>query len=297
MYIVLNYELKFKDEKDNFHQISIDKEKDIILDYFDIVKLNQIVRENYQLGENIHVYCIEKDTFKKETNELDNKHIYKFKIKKEVSFKDLKYTSNHKQQNDFKVYKFCSMIDKLIQQKQWEKCIEGLIESLDFKNLIKVSVYLRSIPKNQSNLLLINNAIEKIEEKALLKSFELNSVEIKDIIKLLDYQYTNESLIISRLKNHIYSEDIDLTILEKEINMLSELSNKNLLSVLSEDYGNKLILIYSSTINNSDKKEIFKKCEILFLNIIDFLEISQCDTNNIKEKYNFLVKQNKRLLF
>lgn len=297
MYIVLNYELKFKEEKDNFHQISIDKDKDIILDYFDIVKLNKIVRENYKLGESIHVYCLDKDSFKKETNELDDKYIYKFKIKKEVSFKDLKYTSNHKQQNDFKVYKFCSMIDTLIQQNQWEKCIEGLIETLDFKNLIQISIYLRGIPKNQSNISLINSAIERIEEKALLKSFELNSVEIKDIIKLLDYQYTNESLIISRLKNHIYSEDIDLNVLENEIDILSELSNKNLLNALSEDYGNKLILIYSSTINNNDKKEIFKKCESLFLNIIDFLEISQCDTNKIKEKYNFLVKQNKRLLF
>lgn len=300
MYIVLNYKLILKNEnnKSNYYEISMDKDKEIISTSYDVVKLSKIVRENYSLGEDIHVYCIDEYSFEQKTNEIQNKNIYKFKVKAEVGFKDLKSTSRLYSKNDFMVYKFCSNIEKLIFQKEWDKCLAGLVESLDFKTLLDIAIYLKNLPKNQNNISLINDAIDKIEEKALLKSFETNSVKVDDLIKLLDGSYKNELLVISRLKNHIYSGYTDLDVLNNEVNILSELSNKNIFKHLSEDYADKLILIYSSCNNiNSEKKEIFKKCESTFNKIVIFLEENQFDSSKIKEKYEFLMKQKKRLLF
>lgn len=297
MYIVLNYKLNFNKEQNenDYYEISVETDKKITLDSFDIVELNRIVKENYLLGDDIHVYCINEDSIEKRINEIQSKTIYRFQIKSEVEFKVLKESSKYKNQSNFMVYKFCSTTEELILQNKWEKCVNGLIETLDFKTLLDVSNYLRDIPKNVHNMSLINEAIEKIEEKALMKSFETNPIDIKDIIKLLNDTHKNDSLIISRLKIHIYSKYVDLDILENEINMLSNLQNKNILNSLSEDYANKFVIMYSSS--DVEKREVSKKCEDILGVIIQFLESNSFDASKIKEQYNFLLKQNKRLRF
>lgn len=297
MYIVLNYKLSFNKEQNenDYYEISMETDKKITLDSFDIVELNKIVKENYLLGDDIHVYCINENSIEKRINEIQSKTVYRFQIKSEVEFKVLKESSKYKNQSDFMVYKFCSTTEELILQNKWEKCVNGLIETLDFKTLLDVSNYLRDIPKNVQNMSLINEAIEKIEEKALIKSFETNPIDIRDIIRLLDDNGKNDSLITSRLKIHIYSKYVDLESLEDEIKLLSSLKNKDLLNSLSEDYTNKLVIIYSST--DTEKKEVFKRCEYILDLIVEFLDTNAFDSFKIKEKYNFLLKQNKRLLF
>lgn len=297
MYIVLNYKLNFEKEKneENYYEISIKSDKKVTLDSYDIVELNNMVKQNYSLGDDIHVYCIDENSIQKRINEIQNKTIYKFQIKSEVEFKVLKESSKHKNLNNFMIYKFCSTIEELIIQNKWEKCVNGLIETLDFKTLLDISNYLRDLPKNSQNISIINEAIEKIEEKALIKSFDKNPIKIQDIIRLLDDNKNNESLIISRLKIHIYSSCLNLSNLEDEIQVLSNLKNKNLLNSLSEDYANKLIISrYSSDI---EKKDMLKKSENIFNLIINFLEENAFDSFKIKEKYDFLLKQNKRLIF
>lgn len=297
MYIVLNYKLDFKKDinEENYYEISVNSDKKITLDSYDIVKLNNMVKENYSLGDDIHVYCINENSIQKRINEIQNKIIYKFQIKSEVEFKVLKESSKHKNLNNFMIYKFCSTIETLIVQNKWEQCVNGLIETLDFKTLLDISNYLRDLPKNSQNMSILNETSEKIEEKALIKSFDKNSIKMSDIIKLLDNNKNNESLIISRLKIHIYSSYLNLNSLEDEIKLLSNLKNKNLLNVLCEDYANKLIISQSSS--EIERKEIFKKSEYIFGLLINFLEENSFDSFNIKEKYNFLVKQNKRLIF
>lgn len=297
MYIVLNYKLNFNKEQNeyDYYEISIDANKGITLDSFDIVELNKIVSDNYCLGDDIHVYCVDENSIEKKLSEIQNKVIYRFQIKSEVEFKMLKESSKYKNQNSFMVYRFCSTIEELILQNKWEKCVNGLIQTLDFKTLLDVSNYLRDMPKNVQNISLINQAIGKIEEKALIKSFETNPIDIGDILQLLDDNQTNDSLIISRLKIHIYSKCANLDILEHEVKLLSNLKNKNLLNSLSEDYANKFIIIYSSS--DIEKKETFKRCEHILNILIEFLESNAFDPFKVKEKYNFLLKQNKRLPF
>lgn len=297
MYIVLNYKLNFSREQSefNYFEISSNSNKMITLDSFDIVELSKIVKNNYLLGEDIHVYCLNKNTFEKNINEMQDKITYKFQVKSEVDFKILKESSNYKNQNTFMVYRFCSMIEDLIYSNRLKGCVNRLVESLDFKTLLEISNYLKNLPKNINNLSSINNAIEKIEEKALIKSFEVNCIELEDIIELLSYDCKCKNLILSRIKIHLYSRYVDFNILEKEINMLVNIPNKQILHLLSEDYVNKLILLYSTS--NEEKKDVLKKCESILRMIINFLDTNSFDSSKITEQHNFLLKQNRRLLF
>lgn len=292
MYIVLNFKLNFNEttNKLDFYEISMDKDKKIISDFFDISELNSIVKNSYKLGDEIHVYCINDETLQKKLNVSSNKIIYKFQIKSYVEFRILKESSKSESQNQFMLYRFCSTIDNLIEKNKWDKCINGLLDTLDLDSLLSVSEYLEYIPKSSINLPYITNALEKIKNKALIKSFEIDEIDIKKIASLVDI---NAHLVISRIKIHLYSNITDIDSLEKELDFLIDIWDKNLIKLLYKDYINKLALIncYSEQF---DKKDTLKKSELILTKITKCVDLN---SDEINEKFNSLFKQNKRLLF
>ena len=292
MYIVLNYKLNFNEQTNSsdFYEICVDSDKDIISDMYDIIELSNIVENNYSLGESIYVYCIKEETLNEIVDEFKKKRIYKFQVKSYVKFKILKESSKHQNKNQFMMYKFCSTIDKLISENKWDKCVDGLIETLDYKSLLKVSEYLKYTPKNSDTINHITSAVKKIENTIVIKSFDIKDMNICDIVKLLNSDVTNKNLLISRLKSHIYDE-IDLNTLEKEINYLIEISHIDLLRYMYKDYLNKLIVLNYNT-DDSNKKDYLLKSNAILDEISFYIDK---ENNNLSEQFNSIFKQNKRL--
>lgn len=297
MYLVLNYRLNFDDEFDinNYYELSMHSSKNVFVDMFDCEELNKCLRDNYSLGEDIHVYCIEPETLTINQDELNEKSIYRFKIKSEVPFKILKSSSKYLNQNNFMVYRFCSSMQDLIKQNKWEQCVQGLINSLNFNSLIEVSNFLKDSPKSSKDEFIINKAIEEIEHKALLESFNIKGVDIKDIINISLKDKGSENLIISRIKSRIYSEIEDVESIFLDLKILKSIENTNILKELSLDYMNKIILIYCSA--SVGKKDILKKAELIVDDLIGYLESNNYEYCYIEEQYNNLIKQSKRLCF
>lgn len=297
MYLILNYKLNFDEKKnlEDIYEISTPIGKDILVELFDCEQLNKALKNNYSLGEDIHVYCIDGESLESDTDELNKTISYKFKIKSEVPFKLLKQSSKYINQNNFMVYKFCSTTKDLIIQNKWEQCIQGLVDSLDFETLIEVANFLKNIPKSTQDIDLINEAIEKIEYKALIESFNIDNLNIKDILKMQYVDDNIENIIISRVKSHIYSDSVGLEQIQEDICILKSVSHKDILKKLSSDYMNKFILIFSCM--EANRKEGFRKIEILVEELIDFLKKFQYPYSHVEEKYNILIKQNKKLYF
>ena len=264
MYIVLNYKLNFsaKNNANDFYEICVDYDKNIISPIYDIVELSNIVENNYSLGESIYVYCIDENTLNETIDDFKKKRIYKFQVKSYVNFKLLKESSKYENKNQFMIYKFCSTIDSLISENKWDKCVDGLVETLDYSSLLKISEYLKYTPKNSDTISHISNAVKKIEATIVIKSFDINNIEIIDIVKLLNSDINNKNLLVVRLKNHIYDE-IDLETLEEEINYLTSTPHTNLLSYIYQDYINKLIILNYNIEDDDKKYYISKSNEIL----------------------------------
>ena len=292
MYIVLNYKLNFNENtnSNDFYEICVDSNRNIIANMYDIIQLSDIVENNYQLGESIYVYGIKKDTLNEVIDEFKKKKIYKFQVESYVKFKILKESSKHQNKNQFMMYKFCSTIDKLIAENKWDMCVDGLIETLDYKSLLKVSEYLRYTSKNSDTINHISNAIKKIENTIVVKLFEIKNIDIYDIIKLLNSSETNKDLLISRLKTHIYSE-INLDELEKEVQYLIEMCPNSLLEYIYKDYINRLVIL-NYNVDELNKKNYLIKSNAI-LNEIS-LNINK-ENNDLIEKFNSIFKQNKRL--
>lgn len=292
MYIVLNYKLNFsaKSNSDDFYEICVDYDKNIISPIYDIVELSDIVENNYSLGESIYVYCIDENTLNETIDDFKKKRIYKFQVKSYVNFKILKESSKYENKNQFMMYKFCSTIDSLISENKWNKCVDGLVETLDYNSLLKISEYLKYIPKNSETINHISNAVKKIEATIVIKSFDINNIDIIDIVKLLNSDINNKSLLIVRLKNHIYDE-IDLKTLEGEINYLTSTPYTNLLSYVYQDYINKLVILNYNIDDDNKKYHISKSNEILE-KISSYIGDTNLGLNN---KFNSIFKQTKRL--
>lgn len=297
MYLILNYKLNFDEKKNlgDIYEISTPIGRDILVELFDCEQLNKALKNNYSLGEDIHVYCIDGESLETDSDELSKKISYKFKVKSEVPFKLLKQSSKYINQNNFMVYKFCSTTKDLIIQNKWEQCIQGLVDSLDFETLIEVSNFLKNIPKSSQDIDLINEAIKKIEYKALIESFNINNLNIKDILKMQYVDENIENIIVARVKAHIYSDSLGLEQIKEDICVLKSISHKDILRKLSLDYMNKFILIFSCIETN--RKECFRKIEVLIEELIDFLKKHKYHYSHIEEKYNILIKQNKKLYF
>lgn len=292
MYIVLNYKLNFsaKNNSNDFYEICVDYDKNIISPIYDIGELSNIVESNYFLGESIYVYCIDEDTFNEIFDDFKKKKIYKFKVKSYVSFKILKESSKYENKNQFMMYKFCSTIDSLISENKWDKCVDALVETLDYNSLLKISEYLKYIPKNSETINHISNAVKKIEATIVIKSFDIDNIEIIDIVKLLNSDINNRSLLIIRLKNHIYDE-VDLKTLEDEINYLTSTPYTNLLSYVYQDYINKLIIL-NYNISDYNKKYCISKSNEILEKIASYIGDTNLELNN---KFNSIFKQSKRL--
>lgn len=292
MYIVLNYKLNFsaKSNSNDFYEISVDYDKSIISPIYDIVELSDIVEKNYSLGESIYVYCIDESTLNEIVDNFKKKKIYKFQVKSYVNFKILKESSKYENKHQFMIYKFCSTIDSLISENKWDKCVDGLIETLDYNSLLKISEYLKYIPKNSETISHISNAVKKIEATIVIKSFDINNIEVIDIIKLLNSDINNKGLLVARLKKHIYDE-INLETLEEEINYLTSTSHTNLLSYIYEDYINKLVIL-NYNIEDEDKKAYISKSNEILEKISSYIGDIDLELNN---KFNSIFKQSKRL--
>lgn len=292
MYIVLNYDLNIdKSDKPIYHKIRINQKERVICNSFDIAELSKILSKNYVLGDDIHVYYIES---LESTRDNDTDTItHSFYIQSEVEFRILKESSQRKNINDFMVYRLCSTVDELITQQKWDKCIEGLINSSDLKHLIKVYTYLNenyNKPKYSTD---ISNTIERIQEKVLTKLFDNNCIDIVDVVEFLNRE--NCSLILSKLKLHIYSEDTNFNVLEHDIDVISTSSKISLLCPLFRDYTDKAILIYFYC--DANKKESFLRCQLFLKKIIDILDKNNLDSSIITEKYTFFLNHKKWLLF
>lgn len=297
MYLILNYELNF-DKNNNlndYYEVSIPENKNVLIDTFNCIDLNKALRESYLLGDDIHVYCINEETLSIQNDQINENTVYKFQIKSEVPFKILKESSKRLNQNNFMVYKFCSTINELICQNKWEKCIQGLLDNLDFNTLVEVSKFLRNMPKSTKNFDLINDAIEKMEDKLITKSFEVNNLDIEYIAKLLNENNSSKDLIKSRIKIYIYSDITSIEELDINIKILNNIDDKNILKELFLDCVNKLIILSYEI--DYDRKEYFKKIEEIIDNIINYFKNNNCEYLSIQEKYASFIKLSKKLYF
>lgn len=266
MYLILNQDLKTKDRVfEDMYQVSISSNKDVFVEMFDMEEFNNRLLKNYSLGEDIHVYLIDENSIKKKEDVLSENLIYTFKVLREVSFKILKSTSLYLEENVFMMYKFCSSIDSLIASGKWDKCVEGLINSLDFFKLVKIFDFLKSKTKTSSNIDIINKTIESVRENLILKSFDEVNIDFKCYLMLisLDSKYFN--LLISRIKLSIYKDVCSLEDIEDIIKSI-QIYNKNFLFKFLSLEILERVLVLKSQMNYP--KKIFNEFYDSIYNII-----------------------------
>lgn len=246
MYLILNQDLKTKDKVfEDMYQVSISSNKDVFVEIFDMEEFNNRLLKNYNLGEDVHVYLIDENSIKKREDTLSKNVVYTFKVLREVSFKILKNTSLYLEENIFMMYKFCSSIDSIIASGKWDKCVEGLINSLDFFKLIKIFDFLKSTTKTSSNIETINKTVESIRENLILKSFDEVDINFKYYLMLisLDSKYFN--LLISRIKLSIYKDVSSLEDIEDIIKYIQIYNKKFLFKFISIEILESILLLKS----------------------------------------------------